>query len=196
MRTNLIFWALSFCLLAGNTGFGDEAVPLGIYKDDSRIAANVKATGHRFEAVVTDYEIEIHWDAESAEVTSARLEFDFADVKTGRDRRDREMLEWLDYDSHPVAEFVLESLESQGEQLVARGKLTFHGIEQQIEFPVTIRQFNEAIRIIAETEIDHTDWDLDEIRAFLIMRVDPVLNIEIDIRAGIPRTAARTLRVR
>lgn len=186
LRTNSIFWAIPFFLLAAGPLPGEEAVRLEIDEEASRIAADIKATGHRFEAVVTEYDLDLSWNPEREEVRGARLRFDFEDVETGRDRRDREMRDWLEYESFPEAEFVLDALETEGEGLVAKGSFTMHGVEREIAFPVSVEGEGDRVRIRAETTLDHRDWDLEEIRAFLFMTVDPVLRIEIDITAALP----------
>jgi polyisoprenoid-binding protein YceI len=183
---NFPFAALSAWAVGMVAAVASEPVRLNIDEDASRIYADVKATGHRFEAVVTEFTLDLRWDADDERVTSARLEFDFDAVKTGRDRRDREMLEWLDHDNHPAAVFVLEELEPDGDRLVARGTLAFHDVEKEVEFPLTLRQEDRSLRITAQTELDHRDWNLEVIRTMLFMTVDPVLVIRIDIHAELP----------
>ncbi len=185
---NTRLWLLPLWLVAATPATSEEGdLPaLEIDREASRIAADVKATGHRFEAVVTDYEIELQWDTQNQAISSARLEFDFADVKTGRSRRDREMLEWVDHESFPKAGFVLSEIKTTEDGRLARGKLSLHGVDQDMEFPVSIEEGGEHVRIRARTTMDHRDWDLEEIRAMLFMTVDPVLTIEIDLVAALP----------
>ena len=165
-----------------------EPTALEIDREASRIAAHVKATGHRFDAVVNDYELNLEWNPDRETVVAARLAFDFADVGTGRSRRDREMRDWLDYDTHPEAVFVLEAIDEpdDGGPPLARGRLRLHGVEQEIAFPVSIERAGDRIRIRAETTLDHRDWDLEEIRALLFMTVDPELEIRIDVTGVLP----------
>ena len=165
---------------------GGDGVGLEIDKEASSIAAHVQATGHRFDAVVTDYELDLRWDPESRSIVGARLVFDFEGVRTGRARRDREMLEWVEHETHPEAAFVLQAIEEEGGELVARGTFSLYRTEQEIEFPVAVDEINGVLRIRAETVLDHRDWELEKIRAFLFMTVDPELEIKIDVRAALP----------
>ena len=181
-----VFFLLSGTLLTRLEGVGGDGIELEIDKEASSIAANVKATGHRFDAVVTDYELDLRWDPDSRSIVGARLVFDFEDVKTGRSRRDREMREWIEHETYPGAAFVLQAIEEEAGGLVARGLFSMHRTEREIEFPVTVDEFNGTLRIRAETVLDHRDWELEEIRAFLFMTVDPELEIKIDILARLP----------
>ncbi len=183
---NLLLWILSATAAAAVSAPAGEAVALEIDRDASSIVAHVKATGHRFDAVVTDYELDLRWDIEREAIISAKLTFDFADVETGRTRRDREMRDWLEYESFPVAEFALTTIEATDDGPVAVGRLTLHGTERELEFPVSIERTGDDVRIRAETTIDHRDWELEEIRALLIMTVDPLLAVSIDVKATIP----------
>lgn len=156
-------------------------VVLEVDAERSRIAAHVRATGHSFDAVVTEYALEAALDSDSGDVVSARLRFDFADVETGRDKRDREMLDWVDYDSHPVVEFVTTRVEAEGGEIEVFGNLTMHGVEREIEFPATVERTEEGVHVFGAVVLDHRDWELERIRALLFMRVDPELRIEFDL---------------
>ncbi len=164
----------------------DAPVTLQVDKENSHIVAHVKATGHRFEAVVTDFELDLFWDPESGRISGARLVFDFEDVETGRSRRDREMLEWLDHDTYPEATFILNTIEEVDGETVASGTFSLYRTERDIEFPVTLEERDGVLHVRAETILDHRDWELETIRAMLFMTVDPELEIKIDIRAALP----------
>ncbi len=178
--------ALLLLLAGGVAPANEETIPLEIDREASRIAAHVQATGHSFDAVIVDYDLELTWNPETKTVASARFSFDFAAVETGRDRRDREMRDWLDYDTHPDAEFVLERIEERGGEHRAHGTFRLHGREREISFPAEIFSGRNALRIRSRTTLDHRDWELEPIRAFLFMTVDPELEIQIDLRANLP----------
>lgn len=164
-----------------------EPVRLEVDAGASQIAAHVRATGHSFDAVVTAYDLDLRWDREAGRIQSARLRFNFADVKTGNARRDREMLQWLSHDRHPAAEFVLDSLETDAAGATrARGGLTFHQKSREVIIPVTITREGGGVRIQGKTTLDHRDWGLPQIRALLFMTVNPELDVAIDIRAAMP----------
>lgn len=178
-RTFALLAPLAF-LVPVETGAAPAA--LEIDRENSRIAARAQATGHTFDALATDYDLDVLWNPETGHIESARFSLDFSDVETGRERRDREMRDWLDYDTHPKLVFQLDRIDTTDESSpLAIGSLTFHGVEQPIAIPLTIEQSKEAVRIRGQTGIDHRDWDLDRIRAFVFMTVDPVLEVTFDI---------------
>ena len=164
-----------------------EPVRLGVDRGASRLAARVEATGHAFDAVVTDYEVDLRWDPNAEAIVSARLSFDFAAVKTGNARRDREMLKWLNHGEYPRAEFVLMELTRDAtETLQARGRLKLHSVEREVVFPVQVTRIDRTIRVQGTAQIDHREWGLKQIRTFLVMTVDPTLAVAIDLRATVP----------
>ncbi|MEX2382641.1 MAG: YceI family protein [Opitutales bacterium] len=172
--------SVSFALAA------EGQVALDVDKERSRISAFVRATGHTFDAVVTDYQLDLQWDPDSGEIVSAQLVFDFDDVETGRTTRDREMREWLDYETYPMATFELNEVDVQEGLQIAGGHLTLHGVEQEIESPFSVQETTEGVWITGQTVIDHREWGLERIRAFLFLTVDPELEVRFRILATPP----------
>jgi len=162
-------------------------VPLEVDKENSRIFAQVQATGHSFDAVVEGYDLEIKWNPETRKIESGHFTFDFKEVTTGKERRDREMLDWLNYSKYPTASYHFEMIEPAGESMYkAQGTLRLHGVEHPLTVSFKKEILDSGIRIKGHTVMDHREWNLEKIRAFLIMTVDPKLDINFDILATSP----------
>ena len=65
---------------------------LQIDKERSRIQVDAKATGHVFTGTLTDYEAIVNGDSSSLEPDSVNLRWKFSDLKTGEEKRDKEMI--------------------------------------------------------------------------------------------------------
>ncbi len=114
-------------------------------------------------------------------ISTAEFDFDFADLKTGDNRRDKDMLKWMDYENHPKGSFGLQELAVQGEQLEARGTVTIHGVSKPIAFPVTIAVEGEQATAEGSAQLNLLDFDLKPIRKMLFITVKPEMIIDFHL---------------
>ncbi len=167
--------------VAGPEAWAAETSLLSIDADASRVGIEVKLSMGSFKGVLEKYDARIQFDVGKKSVSAAELDFDFADLKTGKERRDKDMLKWMDYENHPRASFRLEELVPQGEQLEARGTLTIHGVSQPIAFPVAIAVEGEHVTIEGSAKLNFLDFDLKPIRKMLFLTVKPDMNIDFHL---------------
>lgn len=184
-------------LAGGATAWGLEIRSLQLDREHSSIEVDVRATLDSFEGRVVKYEAEIGIDPAGPSVERARFRFAFADLRTGRRRRDRDMLEWCENARHPVAEFRLERLErTPAAPVLARGRLEIHGIEHTIVFPVSFLVDGPLFAIDGYVRLDYRDFGLPVIRKFLLLTVDPHLRVRFHLQGRlaadgeVPRVAA------
>jgi len=148
---------------------------LKIDRTRSFVDVDVDATKN-FTARLEAYDVQATVD-DNGKVRTAVLTFKFADLKTGNTSRDTDMIAWLGGGA-PVGRFELGNLAVTASGLgQASGRLTFHGITERIEFPVTITRADGAYTITGETTIDHRDWKLKVIRKAFLFTVDPEVRI-------------------
>ena len=159
--------------------FGEELL-LQIEKEKSRVVVEINVTAHSFVATLENYELKITVDAESAKINNTEFSFDFKDLKTGKNARDKAMLKWEEYNKYPNGTFILNNLHEQGAKYIAVGKLTLHGIEKEIIIPLKVHSEGAKWTIDGSTVIDHLDWDLPIVK-FLVLKVDPNLKINIHL---------------
>lgn len=150
---------------------------LHIEKEKSKVEVEVNVTAHSFIATLENYEIKIQTDTESVKIKSTDFSFDFNELKTGKNARDKAMLKWEEYNKYPNSSFILNKLHEQGEKVIAEGMLTLHGIEKEIRFPIKVKTEGTKWSISGSTVIDHLDWDLPIIKKF-VLKVDPNLSVK------------------
>jgi polyisoprenoid-binding protein YceI len=149
--------------------------------DASRIEIAVRLSMGSFRGVLEKYDARIQIAAGDKSINTAALDFDFADLKTGNKRRDKDMLKWMDYENHPTGNFRLEELAAQGEQLEARGTVTIRGVSKPIEFPVTISFEGERVTAEGSAKLDFLDFDLKPIRKMLFITVKQEVIIDFHL---------------
>ena len=155
-----------------------SVLPVDIDSDASRIEIAVRLSMGSFRGVLEKYDARIQIATGDKSVNTAAFDFDFADLKTGNKRRDKDMFKWIDYENHPTGSFRLEELAAQGEQMEARGTVTIHGVSQPIVFPVTISIEGEHVTAEGSAKLNFLDFDLKPIRKMLFITVKPEVIID------------------
>jgi polyisoprenoid-binding protein YceI len=153
----------------------------------SQVEVAVHATVDSFTAKLGDYDAQIDVDPATAQVTGAQFRFRFADLKTGKERRDREMHEWQRTEEYPEGEFVLATLEPAAEgRFTARGKLRLHGVVKEISFPVSVTTDHTLFAVDGSPVLDTRDFGLPVIRKFALLKVDPIVTVRFHLQASLP----------
>ena len=156
-----------------------------IDREQSHIEIEVNATAGSFVGHLADYQAEIFLEPETTMVQRAEVSFQFLDVKTGEDKRDRHMHDWQETDKFPDGRFELGEIEEQADgSFKAKGKLSLHGVWQEITFPVTILTAGSVVSIDGEAALNVTDFGLPVIRKFLILTVDPVVTVRFHLQGS------------
>jgi polyisoprenoid-binding protein YceI len=159
--------------------------------DPSRsfIDVDVDATKN-FTAHLDKYEAKVTVD-DAGKIKTAVFTFKFADLKSGNDSRDADMIKWLG-GGDPEGRFELGNLalasDGQGQ---ASGRLSLHGAIDRVEFPINLAKTGGTYTIIAETTIDYRNWNLKIIRKALLFTVSPEVKIRFKLTGALPEAAAK-----
>lgn len=151
-------------------------------REQSRLDVLVKATFDSFTARLEHWEPHLEFDA-NAHITGARVRFAFADLKTGKEKRDRAMLDWEEASRFPEGEFVLDHLtpDANGRSR-AEGRLTIHGVTRPLAFPVTILADGPLCAVDGEALIDTREFGLPVIRMMGLLKVDPQVRVRFHLQ--------------
>lgn len=172
--------------LAATTA-GAAETPLVVDAAQSRVEIVVKATVDSFTGNLAAYDAAILVDPAAERITGARFAFKFADVKTGNEDRDAQMLEWAEAPKHPDGVFALSSLERDAAgATTAKGTLTLHGVAKEISFPVSVTHEAGRYAIDGEALLDTRDFGLPIIRKFLLLKVDPQVAVRFHLQGDVP----------
>jgi len=177
-------WALGLqCAAIGS--LSAEDVPLAALRldaDRTRLWAEVSATLHAFTVEATRFSTsEIVVDLDAGRVVSARIAVPVKGLRSGNDRRDRKLRDWLSAGEHPEVYFELDRLERSQGSSIAIGRLGLNGVENVIRAPFEFEQMDGGARIEGAFRIDHREWDLPVIR-MILLKVDPVFEVHFELQ--------------
>lgn len=183
-------------LLAAEPGPVERVLVLD--PEHSSIEVLVHATFDTFLGRLTKFQSDIAIDPVRGQTRRAVVTFAFADLKTGRAGRDRDMLAWSENNQYPTVEFHMETLEqTPGAPAQAHGSLKIHGIEHATTFPVSFLIEEPLYAIDGEVMLDYRDFGLPIIRKFVLLTVDPRLRVRFHLQGHLAPaggTAAGTSR--
>jgi len=152
--------------------------PVVVDYQESRIKTDVKAAVGSFVGYLARYDVTVGFDGAAPQVTSAALAFRFTDMKTGEDKRDKNLHDWQETEKFPDGRFKLsEGGAGPAGGYVATGSLTFHGVTQPVQFPVQVTTEGEVIIIDGEVVIDTQKFGLPIIRLFFALKVNPEVTV-------------------
>jgi len=109
---------------------------------------------------------------------------DLGTLKTGIDRRDRDMYRTLNVEQHPFAEFTgtltggFNLNENSSQDVTASGEFTVNGVSQNVEIAGKLYKENDRLILEAEWTLLLEDYDIDP-PGILFYRVDDDQHIEI-----------------
>jgi polyisoprenoid-binding protein YceI len=166
-------------IAAGVTGA--LADNLEIDKTNSRVQVDAKATGHGFTGELKDYTVKVSGNAATNEPTAFSLQWDFNDLKTGDEKRDKEMIKWLG-GGKPKGSFTFsKSWTDDKGKLRAEGELTIHGISKTVSFPYSVKRDGDFVTIDGTVNMDYQNFSLPIIRTMAVMTVDPKLAVRFHV---------------
>ncbi len=180
-------FALTLAALFTSALFAAET-PLTIDKNRSHIEAIVTAPMETFTAKLTTYDATISVDPAQKRIGTVLLKFRLADLTTDNEKRDTAMRDWQQTDQFPECVFLLDALlPAGGGSFKARGKFILHGITQVLNIPVTITfSTPDTCLIDGDTSLDTTAFALPPIRQYLLLKVNPTLQVKFHLEGRIP----------
>jgi polyisoprenoid-binding protein YceI len=157
------------------------AALLQLDRSKSKIEVAVNSTVSSFTGKLENYQAAIECDPAQPLPTRAEVTFDFKDLQTGIEGRDKHMLKWLQYSKNPKASFYLTDWKQNGAESLAQGELTIHGVQRTIQMPVIVKRQNDAYDIEGTVGLDYRDFGLPRIRNAVVFSVDPHLKIKFHL---------------
>jgi len=175
-------WILALIVFIAVSPPGLWASEFKVDKKRSSVTVDVKATGDDFTAHLEDYMVHIMIDDGTHQPTNAVFKWDFKNLKTGKDKRDEKMLEWMGVPKYSQASFTFEKWEVKKGETYATGIMEMHGIKKSLTFPVTLKQEAKEMTIMGQAKMDYQDFNLKIIRMMLLFKVNPQLVISFELK--------------
>jgi len=120
--------------------------------------------------------------------SSGWVEADAASLKTGNNRRDRDMYSSLEVDKYPAIRFDLDSLELLGPAqrdsvpVTLRGRFTIHGISRAAAVRGWVVRAGQRPRFAGTSPMTLTDYRIGKLtKAMGLFRMNPAITVRMNI---------------
>lgn len=126
----------------------------------------------------------INYDEKDVTKSSVEATIKTATVSTDNEYRDKDLksANYFDVEKYPEITFKSTKIEKRGDQLVAIGDFTMHGVTKQIELPFEVNKANTprgaVIGATAETKLSRKDYGITSGAAMVGDEVKIALSIE------------------
>jgi polyisoprenoid-binding protein YceI len=126
---------------------------------------------------VDQWSLDLTMSADSDLPDHAVFTANVTELKTGKDKRDSKMREWLESDVFPTVRFELRTARRSGAGLEADGDLAIHGKTKSVTIPITLEHDGTRLTVRGAIAIDTRDFDLEIIRMAGFVSVKPTVEV-------------------
>jgi polyisoprenoid-binding protein YceI len=107
-------------------------------------------------------------------------------LKTGNDRRDRDLVKTMEADIFPNIRFELERVLVEWERadsagVVLEGKFVLHGVSRPERLRATVRRSAEGTRVTTTHPMNLHDYKIDKLTRFLVIKMKPDILVHVDV---------------
>lgn len=108
-------------------------------------------------------------------------------LKTGNDRRDRDLIKTMDAEIFPTIRFELTGVTPEWERgdsagVVLAGNFVIHGVTRAERVPATVVRSADGIRVQASgIAMDLHDYQIDKLTRFLVFKMKRDIVVQIDL---------------
>lgn len=107
-------------------------------------------------------------------------------LKTGNDRRDRDMVKTMDADTFPNIRFELGGITVEWERgdsagVVLDGNFVIHGITRAEKVKGTVVRQHDTVHLTASLPMNLHDYKIDRLTRFLVLKMDPAIVVHIEL---------------
>jgi polyisoprenoid-binding protein YceI len=114
------------------------------------------------------------------------VEAPVATLKTGKDRRDRDLLKSMEADKYPTMRFDLDNVAAgaAADSLPAtlKGRLTIHGVERTVELPASVVLGADRARVRADFPLNLKDYKIGGLSKMMgMLRMYEDIQVHVDV---------------
>lgn len=129
--------------------------------------------------------------AEGIEGVRGWVEAPVATLKTGNDRRDRDLNKSMESDKYPAMRFDLDgvTVSGTGDSVPAtlKGRLTIHGVERSVELPASVVLGADKVHVRSDFPLNLKDYKiggLTKLMGMLRMYEDIKVHVNLTFHSG------------
>ena len=176
--------------VAGRTVAAQRPIPDGIVRHGT-LSFDGRATVGNFTGTTSEVSGEMS-GSDSLQTVRGWVEAPVATLKTGNDRRDRDLRRSMEAEKYATIRFELAGVEPPavvGDSMSARlrGRFIIHGVSREATVPVTLVFLPESVRVHGETQLNLEEYDiggLTKMMGMLKMHEEIVVRIDLVFEAA------------
>ena len=114
------------------------------------------------------------------------VEAPVATLKTGNDRRDRDLNKSMESAEHPTMRFDLDGVTAAGTgdsvPVTLKGRLTLHGVERAVELPGLARFGSDQVQVRADFPLNLKDYKIGGLTKMMgMLRMYEDIKVHVDV---------------
>lgn len=172
MKAFFVATSVAFFLTAipafGQTGHAE------ISKKDSWMTYRLTHPLHEIEATSREVQYRLDVDPSTKVIRSVSADVDVTTFDSGNSNRDSHAMEVIDAIDYPEASFVGSSVTTVGDSLRISGRMTFHGVTQDIVMMAKPRWFGDSLEVTGGFQLSLTAFKIER-PALLMIPVEDAL---------------------
>ena len=107
-------------------------------------------------------------------------------LKTGNNRRDRDLVKTMEADIFPTIRFVLDGVEAQGTEgdstaVWLSGRFFIHGVTRSERFTAVVRRTASGARVTADLPMNLKDYQVTNLTRLLVLKMNPDIVVHIEV---------------
>ena len=107
-------------------------------------------------------------------------------LKTGNDRRDRDLVKTMEAEIFPLIRFELAAVAPEWQRgdsagVTLRGNFVIHGVTRETSFPAAVFRGSEGIHLTATLPMDLHDYQVKNLTRFLVLKMQRDIVVHVDL---------------
>ena len=109
-----------------------------------------------------------------------------ATLKTGNNRRDRDLVKTMEADVYPVIRFQLEAVTPQWQRgdstgALLEGDFFIHGVTRREKLTAVIVRTGNTIRVTTSLPMNLHDYKVDRLTRLLVLKMNPDIVVHVEV---------------
>ena len=112
-------------------------------------------------------------------------------LKTGNDRRDRDLVKTMEAEIFPLIRFELAAVTQDWQRgdsagVTLRGNFVIHGVTRETSFPAALFRGSEGTHLTATLPMELHDYQIEKLTRFLVLKMkrDIVVHVDLVFKEG------------
>lgn len=145
-------------------------LPAWLFAQKKRLSIDTKSSEiryamvhpmHSWEAISKSFQCAMVWDETKEQIEAVAVVVPVKSFDSQNSNRDSHALEVLEALKYPNVTFSSSLVTKQDQSWRVKGKLTFHGVSREIEFPITIKQQAANLEVTGAFTVMMQDYQIE-----------------------------------